>query len=141
MNGPVGNQLAQIPQTNNVEVGSERMRRAIQRESSHRGGVLAMVINEAELSSDFSRFWQRVSGQSSSLPAWNPYPAQETILQRARAFFRAEEAKDSQSLVASKIEGIRHFDVAGMQRVVAICKYGNSGAVLLASYLDGHDDV
>jgi hypothetical protein len=28
-----------------------------------------------------------------------------------------------------------------MQRVVAICAYGRSGSVLLASYLDGHEDV
>jgi hypothetical protein len=73
--------------------------------------------------------------------SWGSFPAQEQMLQQARALFRAEEGKGLQSLVASKIEDIRHFDVAGMQRAVAICYYGRSGSMLLASYLDGHDDV
>jgi hypothetical protein len=72
---------------------------------------------------------------------WGLFPAQEQMLQQARALLRAEEAKNLQSLVASKIEGIRHFDVAGMQRAVAIFYYGRSGSILLGSYLDGHDDV
>jgi hypothetical protein len=95
-----------------------------------------------ELSSAFRKFWRQLSprsGQSSLSPRWGQ--AQEPLLQRAHAFFRAEETKDSQSLAASKIEDIRHFDVAGMQRVLAICRWGSSGSLLLASYLDGHDDV
>jgi hypothetical protein len=95
-----------------------------------------------ELSSAFRKFWGQLSsgsGQSSLSPTWGQ--AQEPLLQRARAFFRTIETKDSQSLAASKIEQIRHFDVAGMQKVVAICRWGSSGSLLLASYLDGHDDV
>jgi hypothetical protein len=68
-------------------------------------------------------------------------PAQEPLLQHARAFFRAEETNGLQSLVARKIEAIRHFDIAGMERALAICTCGRSGSILLASYLDGHDDV
>jgi hypothetical protein len=63
------------------------------------------------------------------------------MMQRARDFFCAEDAKDTTTLVASKTEDIRRFDPAAMQRVVAICAYGRSGSVLLASYLDGHEDV
>jgi hypothetical protein len=72
---------------------------------------------------------------------WGTFPAQEQMLEQARALFRAEEPKNLQSLVASKIEDIRRFDLARMERAVAICHYGRSGSKLLASYLDGHDDV
>ena len=63
------------------------------------------------------------------------------MLQQARALFHAEEAKGLRSSAASKIENIRHFDVEEMERAVAICYWGRSGTMLLASYLDGHDDV
>jgi hypothetical protein len=79
--------------------------------------------------------------QYAAFRSGGPFPAQESMLQHARALFRAEEAKGLQSLVASKIEDIRHFDVASMERAVAICTCGRSGSMLLASYLDGHDDV
>jgi Sulfotransferase family len=95
-----------------------------------------------ELSSAFRKFRRQLSsgsGQSSLSPRWGQ--AQEPLLQRARAFFRAAETNESHSLSVSKIENMRHFDVAGMQRVVAICRWGSSGSLLLASYLDGHDDV
>ena len=73
-------------------------------------------------------------------PFWD-IPAQGPMLQRARDLFRTEDAKDIQALVAAKIEAVRQFDVAGMDRAVAICTCGRSGSELLASYLDGHDDV
>jgi hypothetical protein len=104
--------------------------------------TLRNSMSQAELWIGFQKFWKHLSsksGQSPPAPRWGQ--AQEPLLQRAHAFFRAEETKDSQSLAASKIEDIRRFDVAGMQRAVAICNYGSSGSVLLASYLDGHDDV
>jgi hypothetical protein len=63
------------------------------------------------------------------------------MLERAGVFFRALENADFPPLVASKAEGMRRFDIAGMHRAVAICAAGRSGSVLLASYLDGHDDV
>jgi sulfotransferase family protein len=75
---------------------------------------------------------------------WNSrtsVPAQEQILEQVPALVRAEEPALSETLVASKIEQIRHFDVAGLERAVAICIHGRSGSELLASYLDGHDDV
>jgi hypothetical protein len=95
-----------------------------------------------DLSGAFRKFCRQLSsgsGQSSLSPRWGQ--AQEPLLQRAGAFFGAAEAQVPQSLTASKIEEIRHFDVARMQRVAAICRWGSSGSLLLASYLDGHDDV
>jgi hypothetical protein len=95
-----------------------------------------------QLSGAFRRFRRQLSpgnAQSSLSATWGQ--AQEPLLQRVRAFFRAEETKDSHSLAASKIEDIRHYDIAGMERVAAICRWGSSGSLLLASYLDGHDDV
>ena len=72
---------------------------------------------------------------------WGTYPEQEPMVEHARALFHAEKAKDLQFLATRKIEDIRHFDVAGMERAVAICMYGRSGSQLLASYLDGHNDL
>ena len=94
-----------------------------------------------ELSSAFRKGWRQLSGsgQSSLSPRWGQ--AQEPLLQSAHAFFRAADTRGSQSLLARKIEAIQRFDVAGMQRVAAICRWGVSGSLLLASYLDGHDDV
>jgi hypothetical protein len=95
-----------------------------------------------ELSSGFHRFWKRLLSGRNELPpspAWGQ--AQEPLLQRAHAFFHAKETNASQALAASKIEEIRRFDIAAMQTAVAICNCGTSGSLLLASYLDGHDDV
>jgi hypothetical protein len=66
-------------------------------------------------------------------------PAADQLLGRAGAFFDAERPKES--LTARSVSDIRYFDLAGMQRVGAICAWGSSGSLLLASFLDGHDDV
>jgi hypothetical protein len=63
------------------------------------------------------------------------------MLQHARALFSTEETKGLQSLVARKIEGIRHFDLAAMEKVVGTVPGGRSRSFLLYSYFDGHDDV
>jgi hypothetical protein len=87
-------------------------------------------------------FWKRLTSRGyAPSPMWGYFPAQEDLMEQARALFRAEEARDLKSLVAGKIDDIRYFDVAGMKSAVAICMYGSSGTKLLASYLDGHDDV
>ena len=105
----------------------------------------AMVTREAGFSRDLHRFWTRLSSssiRSSSLPIWaGTLPARDLLLRDARAFFHAAEPEDLQALEAGKIEDIRHFDVAGMQKAVAICACGPSGSLLLSSCLDGHDDV
>jgi len=93
----------------------------------------------SDLSKDLSKLWQPL--RSSTLPTWGTFPTQETMLQHARAVFHADEVKDLKSLAADKIEDIRYFDIAGMDRVAAICMCGRSGTELVASYLDGHDDV
>jgi hypothetical protein len=96
-----------------------------------------------ESSSSLQRFLRTLkrdgpTSASSSLP---PTPAANQLLERAHAFFGAEQARAPHSLTARRFSDIRHFDLAGMQRAVGICAYGISGSLLLASYLDGHDDV
>jgi hypothetical protein len=67
---------------------------------------------------------------------------QEELLQKAYAAHRAEEqSKDLSVLIARKLEDLRYYEVGAMERAVAICSWGRSGSILLASYLDGHDDV
>src|SRR5713226_1003784 len=53
----------------------------------------------------------------------------------------ARHAPGGNDLIAGKIADLRHYDVLGIDRVVAICCWGRSGSYLLASLLDGHDDV
>ena len=65
----------------------------------------------------------------------------EEILLRADALFNAEKSQDLRGAIAQKIEELRHYDVLAMDRVVAILAWGRSGSILLASYLDGHEDV
>jgi hypothetical protein len=74
------------------------------------------------------------------LPTLTSNPEDE-ILQRADALFRAEQSKDLRGVIAEKIQELQHYDVLGMDRVVAIVMWGRSGTLLLASYLDGHEDV
>ena len=96
----------------------------------------------SELARGFRKFrkrWLARSAEWSIEPVWGQTP--EALAERAHAFFRAQEGSDSQSLLGSKIEAVRQFDVAGMERVAAICRWGSSGSLLLASYLDGHEDV
>lgn len=44
-------------------------------------------------------------------------------------------------LAKSMLERAKNYDIAGMDRILAICFWGRSGSFLLASYLDGHPDV
>jgi hypothetical protein len=69
------------------------------------------------------------------------YLRTEEILHTANALFLAEQAKDLRGVIAGKIEDLRHYDVQGMDRVASIAFWGRSGSILLASLLDGHDDV
>jgi hypothetical protein len=67
--------------------------------------------------------------------------AADELQERAHAFYSAERARAPDLLTAKRLSDVRHFDLAGMQRTVAICVCGISGSLLLASYLDGHDEV
>jgi hypothetical protein len=90
------------------------------------------------------RFWTllRSRGRGISVSHAFPWmPAADRLLERAHAFFSAARAGAPDPLTARRLSDIRHFDLAGMQRVVALCAWGSSGSLLLASYLDGHDDV
>jgi Sulfotransferase family len=64
----------------------------------------------------------------------------DPIVQQALRSY-AGELRAMPRLVAHKSELLRHYDVAGMTRAVAICFWGRSGSHLLASYLDGHDEL
>ncbi len=97
----------------------------------------------AGIAEEFGRFWSRLSsGQiSSSLHTWGPYPDQDVMLERARAFSLAQKTDDWQARVAAQAASLRHFEIEAIDKVVAICAAGRSGSVLLASYFDGHEDV
>jgi hypothetical protein len=69
------------------------------------------------------------------------FPAQEQLMQDSCASLRRAEAMGWQHLVARKIEDIRRIDATGIERVLAIVACSRSGADLLYSYFDGHDDV
>lgn len=65
----------------------------------------------------------------------------EELRLNAHALFATEESGDLESLVADKIDGLRHYDVPAMDKVASIVMWGRSGTLLLCSYMDGHDDV
>jgi hypothetical protein len=65
----------------------------------------------------------------------------EQILQKALDLCRTKVSQNQQTIVTRKIEDLRNYDVFDMHRAVAVCHWGRSGSLLLASYLDGHDDV
>jgi len=83
------------------------------------------------------RATHNIGGMMSAKATFNP----EEILLSAKALFHADQSKNLRSVIADKIEGLRHYDVLTMERAVAICCWGRSGSLLLASYLDGHEDV
>jgi hypothetical protein len=69
------------------------------------------------------------------------YLNQEAILEKADASIRAEQSKDLRDDIADKIANLQYYDVQMMDRVAALTFWGRSGSVLLASHLDGHEDV
>lgn len=83
-----------------------------------------------------------MSLQLAKEPTTPAQPAEtEEVLLQAGALFREEQVQNLRSIVAEKIKELGHYDVLGMQTAVAILMWGRSGSLLLASYLDGHDDV
>jgi Transposase IS66 family/Sulfotransferase family len=48
---------------------------------------------------------------------------------------------DHAPLVPRKIQDLRYYDALGMDDVVAVSAWGRSASLLLASFLDGHDDI
>lgn len=65
----------------------------------------------------------------------------EEMRNKANALFRAEQSQDLRDVIAEKIEDLRHYDFLTLDRAVAICNWGRSGSLLVASYFDGHEDV
>ena len=70
-------------------------------------------------------------------PTFDP----EEIRRQADALFCAVKSQDLRDVVTQKIQELEYYDVQAMERVAAICFFAKSGSILLASYLDGHDDV
>jgi hypothetical protein len=73
-------------------------------------------------------------------------PAAETagaleLMLRAQAAYAAAESEDLDQEIAAKTAELRRYDVQEMDRAVAIIMWGRSGSLLLASYLDGHEDT
>lgn len=66
---------------------------------------------------------------------------EEDLLSRARETFVAARPTELRPAIDRKIEDLRNFNVEAINRVAAICAWGRSGSLLLASYLDGHDHV
>jgi len=62
------------------------------------------------------------------------------VLQRAFQSY-SDASGAAQALAARKVELVRQYDVPGMNRAAAICYWGRSGTLLLASYLDSHPDI
>jgi Sulfotransferase family len=93
------------------------------------------VGGEAHVTSSIMKPWR--NNTKSAKVRFNP----EEIMRRADTLFRDEQSKDLQGVIAEKLEQLQHYDILAMDRVVAILSWGRSGSLLLASYLDGHEDV
>jgi Sulfotransferase family len=65
----------------------------------------------------------------------------DDIMPVANARFDAHRRETSSVAIDEKARELRYYDVMGMERVVAVCCTGSSGSLLLASYLDSHDQV
>jgi hypothetical protein len=64
----------------------------------------------------------------------------DAMLQRAFGSYRDNEGA-IQALRPEKLKLVQDYDVPGMESAAAIFCWGPSGAKLLASYFDSHDDV
>jgi sulfotransferase family protein len=64
----------------------------------------------------------------------------DPILQRADRLYRDHQIA-AHALVPAKLALLTGYDVLGMNRAATICHWGRSGSVLLASFLDDHDDI
>jgi hypothetical protein len=68
-------------------------------------------------------------------------PNQAHEISRARALHLTQLAKAPPHLIAKKIEILRNYDALNMDSALAIFSWGRSGSFLVASYLDGHDQI
>ena len=89
----------------------------------------------------------RLAGQSKSMlrgavltaPIGSDSLTRQALSRAASSYHGANEA--ARSLTPSRWNALRSFDIARMNRAVAICHWGSSGSFLIASLLDGHPDV
>ncbi len=66
--------------------------------------------------------------------------ATDPILRRALDFYH-QKSGFGESILAQKARLLEYHDVPNIRNATALCHWGRSGSILLASYLDGHDDV
>jgi hypothetical protein len=72
----------------------------------------------------------------------DPTSDPDEIFARSEELFRAaEQSKELPASTGTKIEQLQQYEVLAVDRLVAILSWGRSGSLLLASYLDGHEDV
>jgi hypothetical protein len=87
------------------------------------------------------KFLTQLSGRSSDSLAAHWAQTPQALLARARGRFAEMEDESTPARIASQTQNAHHFEIDGMHRVVSICRWGSSGSLLVASNLDGHDDV
>ncbi len=80
------------------------------------------------------------------VPASPFEPAHELSVEQQSAVGAAlrsfhEHLAAAESRIPDSLARLARFDVSRMDRAINICFWGRSGSLLLASYLDNHDDV
>jgi Sulfotransferase family len=103
-------------------------------------------LADERLGAVIARGWRKVRRQQLSAHGGRPSlsavfgATPEALLERAYGFYgQAAHAQDANN---SKMEeDVRRFDVQHMDNVLAICRWGSSGSLLLLSYFDGHDEA
>lgn len=60
---------------------------------------------------------------------------------RAAGALDAVHRADVEALIPAKLALLAAYDATAIEKVVALCSWGRSGSVLLASFLDWHDEV
>lgn len=88
------------------------------------------------------KFLGQLSGRANAASIelqWRFTPA--ALLERASRAYALAQQHANATAPERIAQACQHFDAANMDRVVAICRWGSSGSLLVASNLDGHDDV
>ncbi len=68
-----------------------------------------------------------------------PVDPQSAVNDALRSFHQHRAAAESR--IPDSLARLAQFDISKMDRAINICFWGRSGSLLLASYLDNHDDV
>ena len=63
------------------------------------------------------------------------------VLLRVQSWSLTAQSNTPRDLIDQKLAHLQYYDVTNIDRVVSICYWGRSGSLLLASYLDGHNNI